>query len=568
MKLFITTPPESSELLNNSHFQADWDRLYALCPWSTPFQGRAFVATWYTVYQKQYQPVIVRQYATDGTLVGVLTLAFSSNFSQLVVAGAHQAEYHAWLALPELGTSFIQEALHLIHEQFPRQILRFVYLPPSIPVDWIKQESSVGQRCVFEPHKRPLMHIGDGSQITASLRKKSNKSRLNRLNRYGKLRFEQISERTDLESIFDQIAICYDFRQAAVHQSHPFEDDPLKKAFHLALMERPDLVHMTVLYVGSTLAAANFGLADLDEINLGVFVQNPFFAKHSPGKFHVFMLGQKLSEQGISTLDLTPGGDPWKERFATDHDEVALLTIYPTHASAWWYKAQQQAISLAKQSLERIHMTPQTIKTMITWLHPKKSLQGLKALWQRSEVCLYRIASEAFDLGETSRPMTKDSLEDLLAFRPQPGERQRDDMLAHWLRRIEAGAHVYSYVEESRLVHCGWILKQAKTIFFPEVGQEAAFPPETVLLFDFYTQHQDRESTYYQMSLPQMLHDAETKTWFYIAAPAENRGLRQIIEGLGFIYDYSLFSETRFGKRRQWTNRPNSESQKQEPLQI
>ena len=40
-------------------------------------------------------------------------------------------------------------------------------------------------------------------------------------------------------------------------------------------------------------------------------------------------------KDGISLLDLAPGGDDWKERFASTHDEVCTLTMYGGRKDVW-----------------------------------------------------------------------------------------------------------------------------------------------------------------------------------------------------------------------------------------
>lgn len=216
-------------MLENREFQLKWKALYEECPWATPFQSFGFVATWYQIYKNRFNPIMLSEFSSDGELIGLLTLAVSMDTIQLVLAGAHQAEYQVWLASPLNGNSFIEKVMKRLHADIPNRSLVFKYLPPLTPTDWTVPDRPWEQYCQLESHRRPLLIIGDGSKLAASLSKKSNKSRLNRLKQLGNVSFEQIHQPTDLGLIFDEIIACYDFRQCAVNGSALFQKDPLKK---------------------------------------------------------------------------------------------------------------------------------------------------------------------------------------------------------------------------------------------------------------------------------------------------------------------------------------------------
>src|SRR6185503_3382211 len=114
------------------------------------------------------------------------------------------------------------------------------------------------------------MRFGNGEELSASLAKSSNKSRLKRLEKIGRIQFKRISDPAEFEPIFDQIIEFYDARRIAVSGSAPFRNDPLKRAFHLAMMESPDLLHVTVMMVGDEIASAHLGACGRGEVQLGL----------------------------------------------------------------------------------------------------------------------------------------------------------------------------------------------------------------------------------------------------------------------------------------------------------
>jgi CelD/BcsL family acetyltransferase involved in cellulose biosynthesis len=315
-------------LLTDAMFLLDWQELERRCPWATPFQSVHFVLTWLRHYGIRFTPVVVTLRGSDGSLVGLLVLADSLVGNSLVVAGAHQAEYQGWLALPEFRRDFIVQALKALDEVLPDRDLRFKYLPPELRVHDLLDLPLFHSRASLVTHSRPLVKLDEG-EVEESLRKKSNKSRWARLQRLGSLAFDRIADPKAFAEIFDDIIASYDARQGGMKGVRPFAQDPCKKAFHLDLMRgEPNFLHVTATTLSGRVVAAHIGIVGRQEVHLAILSHAEDHASHSPGKLHLLRLGQLLSRAGTRFLDLTPGGDEWKERFANAHDEVQVLTVF------------------------------------------------------------------------------------------------------------------------------------------------------------------------------------------------------------------------------------------------
>jgi CelD/BcsL family acetyltransferase involved in cellulose biosynthesis len=342
-RLHVTAKPESAAddvvsihqgadawaLLAERGLLRNWEELAAACPWATPYQSSYFVTTWLRHYRTRYSPVVVTMRARDGTLSGLLVLALSRNGRRLEVAGAHQAEYQAWLAKPGGQLDFIERAVALVDRVLPGHDLKFKYLPRGLPIEEIRDSTLFRARGGITAHSRPLMRL-DPDQLDESLRKKSNKSRWARLRRLGPLEFTRITDPQAFAAVFDPIIASYDERQGAANGVLPFAQDPDKKAFHLDLMRgRPGFLHVTVTTLSGKVIAAHIGVAGTSEVHLAIVCHSQAHAEHSPGKLHLLRLGRMLAQEGVQTLDLTPGGD-WKERFANARDDVYILTIDTT----------------------------------------------------------------------------------------------------------------------------------------------------------------------------------------------------------------------------------------------
>jgi len=63
-------------------------------------------------------------------------------------------------------------------------------------------------------------------------------------------------------------------------------------------------------------------------IRLRLLAHAPELSAQSPGKLHLLQLRAFLGNDGMHLLDLTPGGDVWKDRFAQSHDTAFEVTPY------------------------------------------------------------------------------------------------------------------------------------------------------------------------------------------------------------------------------------------------
>jgi CelD/BcsL family acetyltransferase involved in cellulose biosynthesis len=544
MPLNLLIGADAESLLGEQAFQQQWRSLYSHCCWGTIFQGADFVTTWYRVYRSQFQPVLITETLADGSLSGLLTLAITADSQQLVFAGARQAEYHTWLATTDRGDTFIVAAMNLLRTNFAGQILTFEYLPPLAPKQWLEPDQPWANQSRLVMWTRPLMKLGDGENLRKSLKKSANKSRLNRLKKLGDVQFEQLDGVTALAAVFDRIIAYYDFRQGAVNDSIYFQADPLKKPFYLALMAVPDLLHATVLKVGDQVVAAHLGLSDGKQCGLGMPAHSPFHAVHSPGKLQILMLGVELAQQGFDTLDLTPGGDPYKERFATDHDEAHILTIFLSERALPKQIAELkvQSKSIAKRVLKAAGIELSTAQASIKklrYLRLNNALDQPKRLWQQQwrkvQHQIYCYQADAVRAEDHTSSFNRDCLEDLLLFQPVMSQ-SRQEFLSQCLSRLEAGQHVYTLVEQGRLRSACWLVERQEKSVFTELEQEYLFEPESALIYDYYIDPTSQQQGYSRSLLAQMVNDAlfvYGAKQVYMTVVADDP-LRETIETTGF----------------------------------
>jgi Acetyltransferase (GNAT) domain len=540
--------------LGDPAFQEFWDRLYEACPWKTAFQSRLFVDTWYQHYQTEFEPVLL--YSTDPGTPALLPLARNGN--AVVVAGAHQAEYQAWLAR-EGEPGFLPEALRLLRERFEFDTLSFKYLPPGFPVRILPKEIADVQLI-----RRPLMRVNPADKLAASLKKKSNKSRLNGIRQGAELILEHITDARRLGEVLDEVILMYDFRQGAVNNSMPFEEDQQKKAFHLALARVPGLMHCSILRCGNQLFAALLGLCSRNTVHSGVFAHSPLSGKYSPGKLHLLLLGMKLQEEGFTFLDLTPGGYEWKDRFATEHDAVHRATIYGSRAARKRAALKQGAIDAAKRIAAVLNMPTEAAGKRwrrFSGLRVRGALKRIRSwFWMSAEVRIYRAEAAKVKREGSPSEASKNQLRDLLQAPPTKSGKTRAEFLSQALRRLEGGDHhVYAHVEKGEIVRSGWLLERREKEFLIEVQQDLLLVPHSALLFDFSGAANDSQQRNYNSLLARMAEDATRipgTEWIYACVRGDDSEWRNAIENAGFSYQGSLSLTVRMGRSKKWTSVP------------
>lgn len=566
MKTEIVRGAEADSLLAQDAFRVEWSRLGGQCPWATAFQTPGFVVTWYDTYRDRAEPVLVLSRAGDGRPLGLLPLAVTAPDDRLVVAGGGQAEYHAWISPPDLGDAFAWHAVEAIRREFPSKSLGFRYLPPNTPTGWLARPGAK-RTCSLRARRRPLMRFGDGGGIAASLGKESNKARLRRLGKVGRTEFKRVTDPTEFDALFDAIIRCYDTRRMSLGGSAPFRDDGLKKPFYRALMRVPGLLHVTVLKVGDRVAAAHLGACGAREVQLGLVAHDPFLVKHSPGKLLILFLARMLWQEGYEQLDLTAGGEPYKERFANAWDEVHTLGAFPTPL------ARRKAVVLggvedaAKATLHRFGIRPEQARSVASGLKRLRPARAPAVVFGRARAWIRsRRETRVYSHGVATAPhpdgpplIRRDALEDLLDHHPSEAWPSRQGFLSAALDRIEDGQHFYTYTEGGRLLHLGWLAERPTEALVGRAIPGFRLPPASALVLDLDTAPEARGRGLGALSLRAMLRDASRipgTERAYIAVPADDGPARRAVEEVGFIYERSLLEETRFGRSRRSTVPP------------
>lgn len=563
MKIEFVRGTEAKQLLDDVAFGAEWSALWHQCPWVTPFQLPGYACTWYAVYRETFEPLLILSRDERGRLQGLLTLAVAISSGRVVVAGDFQAEYQTWICPPELAETFPPLALRELWRHLPAAILRLNYLPPCTPTAWLEGPEAK-QHFLLKSHRRPLIRFGDGREIAESLAKRSNKNRLRQIEKLGDIEHRHVTDPAEMEAVIDAIIPFHDARHLAVRGLEPFVTDPLRRTFALRLMKVPGLLHVTTFKAGEHLITAALCGIGKKEVQLGLIAHNPWLSRYSPGKFQIFFLSRMLMEQGFEQLDLTPGGDPYKERFANTWDEVHTLTLFPNWVGRAKGVAFQGIEGTVRGALRVLRVSPDQARLFALKIKAFRPIRFAGRLIRRAsswigsqcETRIYSYPAASVARLDAVGSIRRDALADLLLYEPERGGPSRRDFIASAMQRIEDNQHAYTRAESGRLRQYAWLAERPSEELASQTLPGYTLPPDSALIAVLHTIPQRRSREFGALSLAAMLRDAarvpKTRSIF-IPILADDAASRRLIAETGFVYEGSLFQQTRFGRCRQWT---------------
>lgn len=456
-----------------------WNQLYNSCPWATAFQGWGFIYTWYDVFRDTFVPVVVTSTDAKGQLSGLLCMAIhsdqASNLSKVKIVGAgeYDSEYQTWLSHTYNRDIFIRSALELLREKFPSSDIIFRFIPDGSLIDWLQKDPYWRKRAVIQPFRRPLM-LTDSPDIGKILTlQRQFKSKLNRLKRLGTVKFEQVTKNEQFEEILPDLMVNYDFRQAAMFNKNQFRESPNRREFFLQLF-RNDILHVTLLLLNGEIIGCLAGVAGKQWVHLqGINTHSPFYSKYSPGILHFYQLGKHLTDDGdTAVFDLTPGGDSYKERWATDHDTVYHLTL----AGSMTFFVKRSLKKSFHSLLIRFNLRPMTVELMLEknkYLLKQKGLRGMLA--QKKLASRFILENYRQQASRLTTDVKKNSLADLLDFEDKYKSVTRWEFIENAMKLLGEGFDVYTYSNGELLLACIWISYQETTPH--QKGNEAASEP-------------------------------------------------------------------------------------------
>lgn len=455
-KVTVLSEEKAKELISSKGFQNNWDQLYSNCPWSTAFQKRQFVTTWYKAFENEVTPIIA--YSTNylGEISGLLTLATKGNITfpnkkmKIFGAGEFESEYQDWLTTPENKDQFIIEAFNALLKLFPKCDVVLRFISDQSFSKKLSEDRFLKPKLVFQSFRRPLM-LSDSPNIDQILKlQRQFKNKFRKLNQLGTVKFEKVNDFKVFKSSFGTIMAQFDFRQGAMFNKNQFLENPVKKNFFYELFQQ-GLLHVTLLKIGDEIIASMIGVYDKNWLHLqGVNTHSPTHGKYSPGILHFYLLGDLIRKEN-SIFDLTPGLDEYKERWATDHDWVYTVTL--TQNRKFYIKRFLK--KFVYSTLIKLGFKPMKVELMLkkqVYLFKKKRKFGqLNKLWKKEALFSKRLLlplKKDFD----HMPIEENNLVDLLKYEETEGNLSRWEFMETVMKEMGNKKTIFSYSKNRKML--------------------------------------------------------------------------------------------------------------------
>ena len=493
MEIFLKEATD--RLFKDEKFLESWDQLMEICPWSTVFQSKDFVLTWYSFY-KEYIPIVLTDW-NGKNLTGIFTLTLDKK-GNITAAGTNQAEYQVWLSSTANSNEILEKSIDLLKKHFPGHTLSFKYLPAKTPIQQFQSGTKWKQHLYLKSYIQPLMASNE-ELLASELKKKNKKEKINRLKRKGNLGFEIITHLEGFIAIVDKLILQSDFRKGAMYDKLAFQQESHRKDFLIKLFEL-GLLHVSILKLDEEIIASNAGIIGLEMVHLqGINSHSPFHAKYSPGILHFLMLGIELKNTGKKYFDLTPGGAKgYKEMLATTFQEAFELKVYSKLGSFMETKKE----SLKNKIKNRLDKFPEYNNKISSMAHYYQAVRKKYSLLFKKGINVFNfeglnkvfsnqpkeyIQLDPFKWGKFSKHFSvqQDNLANLMVFDDSEEIISRWEFLYDCMKRIEMGHHFYCLISGNSLRAVLWYIPMQVKSGEPTSSDKKNFDHPT-LAFSYY----------------------------------------------------------------------------------
>ncbi|HIO91394.1 MAG TPA: GNAT family N-acetyltransferase [Leucothrix mucor] len=453
MDIQILNKDQSFDKLADAEFIAQWKALSKQSSDFSLIQECGFVTSWYASYRNKYDPILLLAYDQKEELVGILPLALHQQEKSISHAGDDQAEYAGWVCKQGHQEEFLILSLIQLKQKFGLKKWQWGWLPPHTNIDCLQSEKlkDHGIYINLSAYESPIYNLKDSARIKKLRKSKSIRSNINRLKRSGDLRVERITDVKVAKEIFIDLKKKANFRNLAAYNNIPFEDDKNKEHWHLDHLASGEGAHFTVLWQGDELLACNFGFCSDDTVMMGLVTYNPVQGEYSPGSIFLIMLIEFLTEEGFHYLDLTPGGDPYKERFCNAHQTLYKAVFCFSQVC----KFKDDLLTSVKNKIKQKYSYRDLVQIKST---VEKKVKGLLAydsdqLFNKNNE-LFKYTTGVDNTEALNIRVQK--YDDLLLYKNTKGYKQHKDIVFSALRSFERGDTLYSLLNEGELVAFVW----------------------------------------------------------------------------------------------------------------
>lgn len=520
---------EAVVLLATPIFQNEWKKLATQSVGFTQLQEADFLTTWYSNYSAIFAPIFIFSRNEKSEMVGLIALAWHKEKEYLVHAG--NAEYHGWLATEEATIPFLKDMFSIVIDELKVEKWPWNWMPSGLNAASLQAAASAEMSLLVEEEGSPIWQLDNEEKLAKLLKSKSNKSKFNRYKKRGEYRYEIITEPDRIREVLEIAQYQCDLRREAMNNSRPFAEDPFKIDFCSELMNFSNKLHVSAMWLDDQLLAYHMGVEDGERVCFGLVSYDPSESKQSPGTLLIIELAKHLKESGYKILDMTPGTNSYKDRFANFYETLYRPTIHFSKRSFLKAKVKK---SMAMTGKKMLAMAKVDVPTMRKWktnlgelpsklksISPKSIFSFFgNILLQKNVHFLYEIDLKNEEIFSTTATMlNQQKYVDLLDYQDNQPFLTRRDILIDALDKFARGNVLYSQNNNGKLEWFGWLKELKGQVKLEGFSEVIEIGEKTNLLCDFY-KSSDVVSDDFDENILTMLHQVKIsgkeKVWLWV----------------------------------------------------
>lgn len=543
-------------MIEKNDFVSSWLQLAEEDKKATVFQEPQFVIPWYKQYFSSFCPIFCLGYDSSEKLVGIMPLARNLSNGLITHAGDIQAGYHGWISSPEIDEHFPMKCLVAIKQTFKFKFWQWRWLPSGAPIDWLSSELLTSENVYVKYIKQssPIWNLNDKKRWGKVFKEKSLETTIDYYKNKGAYFIERTKDKNRTRELMKTLKIQYDFIQEALEKNTKFEDDSNKANFYIERQDYPDNNHFTVLWSNEKPLAFHFGACDKQTIYLGLIAFDPVESKNSPETLLLVELEKLLIEEGYRYIDLAFRRNNQDRFFNTKHEIFSPVFYFNKKE-----KIKADIIEIFKEGLLKFGIKPRRVKKIKSILRklPGKLnrntllntlIRSWELIYENRNYLYYKLRCDELPVLRERDPDIKvQHYKDLLKHSGSSPWITKQHLASEALKRFSQGEILYTITKDGVLAHYGWMTRGGKTHRFTVVNMSFESPPDSIILYNFYTDPKFRGQGLYQKNLRQMLSDSAGAGCkeVYIGANQTNIPSRHVIEKMGFSL-FCTFSSRRF----------------------
>jgi RimJ/RimL family protein N-acetyltransferase len=176
--------------------------------------------------------------------------------------------------------------------------------------------------------------------------------------------------------------------------------------------------------------------------------------------------------------------------------------------------------------------------------------------WYHLELCFYACDEKNILTLPRHQFLRRDCFDDLHYYARDEREQMSPETFRRESTKRQAlGYHLYTIVQDGRMVFYAWLVDRQARSEDPMLGQVFFPPTDASIIFDCFTRPADRGKGIYYRALCQMLHDARDiaqARQVCMGVFADNPASCHVIEKVGFRYIGSMIKHRRLFKTHRY----------------